>query len=168
LGNRLRNESGFTLLELLIVLIVLGILTTIALPSYLTFKDNGRKAAAKANVKLAVTAMGAYANDNFKGAALTNDPDWNGTDAAGTGTNADNGWHNGNTGKTTLQLLQTAYNPSLPSSIVINPTGYTFVPDDSSDYCLYTTNGSWYAAWKGSSTAPTVGKTMTLSSCTAS
>ena len=148
-------------------MIVLGILTTIALPSYLSFKDKSRKTAAAANMRNIIESLNAYTNDNFSGASTSTDPDWNGTDAAGTGTNADSGWHNGWTGHSLVSLLQSKYNPGLPS-FTVNPTGFTASPDDSSDYCIYTVSGVWYAARKASNPTTTVGKTMTLASCTAS
>jgi prepilin-type N-terminal cleavage/methylation domain-containing protein len=167
LRRKLHDERGFTLLELLIVLIILMILTSIALPSYLSFKDKGRKAAAAANVRTAVEALNAYANDNFANASTSTDPDWNGTDAKATGTNADSGWHNGYAGKTMAQLLQSKYNPALPP-FTFDPAGYVPTPNDSTDYCIYATNGAWYAARKAADAATSVGKTMTLSTCTAS
>jgi prepilin-type N-terminal cleavage/methylation domain-containing protein len=156
-----RDERGFTMVELLIVMITLGILFTIAVPSYLSFKDKARKNAAAANLHLVVQALNAYSNDNFAGAATSNDPDWNGTDAAGTGTNADSGFHNGWTGHSMLSLLQAKYNPALPS-FTINPAGYTPSPNDNTDYCIYTTVGPWYAAQCASDGTTTVGTTMTI------
>ena len=47
-----REASGFTLIKLLIVLVIIGILLGIAGPSYLGFKDRANKAAAQANVRL--------------------------------------------------------------------------------------------------------------------
>jgi prepilin-type N-terminal cleavage/methylation domain-containing protein len=164
----LEEERGFSLLELLIVMITLGILLSIAAPSYMSFKDRGRKATASANIRQAVQALGMYANDNFKSATTSNDPDWNGTDAAGTGTNGDNGWHMGYSGQTMVSRLKAKYNAGLPTSYTWNPAGFSPSPDDTTDYCIYITNGAWYAAARGSTGVTSIGKTMTLSSCTAS
>lgn len=162
-----RDQSGFTLIELLIVMIVLGIVLAIAAPSYLSFKDKGRKTAAAANLRNVAEVLAAYANDNYAGAPTSSDPDWNGTDAARTGTNADSGFHNAWSGHTMQSLLQAKYNPGTPS-FTIDPTGYTPSPNDSTAYCIYTNVGPWYAARLSSSTGTTVGKLLTLSTCTAS
>ena len=65
--RRLEREDGFTLVELTIVLLVLGILMTIAVPSYLSFKDRASKTAAKADVAQTMRAVIAYGADNFPG-----------------------------------------------------------------------------------------------------
>jgi prepilin-type N-terminal cleavage/methylation domain-containing protein len=57
-------EQGFTLIELLIVIIILGILLTIAVPSYVSFKDRAAKAAASANLRNASEAISAFYQDN--------------------------------------------------------------------------------------------------------
>jgi type IV pilus assembly protein PilA len=59
-----RSESGFTLIEMLIVVIVMGILTMIALPSYLTLRTRAYDATAKSNITELIPSVGAYYQDN--------------------------------------------------------------------------------------------------------
>jgi prepilin-type N-terminal cleavage/methylation domain-containing protein len=160
-----QEESGFTLLELLIVTITMGILLSIAAPAYLQFKDRGSKAAAAANLRQVAQSLAAYANENFANAPVANDPDWNGSDAPGTGTNADSGYHDGFAGMTMWQLLQSKYNPSIPQFTINN--GFIATPNDSADYCIYLTVGPWYAAARAGDPTTSVGKLMNLSTCSA-
>ena len=62
--NRMSSEKGFTLIEMLIVIIILGILLAIAVPAYLKFKDRANEGAAQANIRAMVPAMEAYNADN--------------------------------------------------------------------------------------------------------
>lgn len=50
------NRKGFTLLELIVVLIVLAVLVAIALPQYLSFVERGRSAEAIAAIGAIKTA----------------------------------------------------------------------------------------------------------------
>ena len=71
--RRLAAEEGFTLVELTIVLLILGILLTIAVPSYLSFKDRSYKTAAKADVAQAMRSVILYGADNYPNSP--NDPE---------------------------------------------------------------------------------------------
>jgi type IV pilus assembly protein PilA len=64
LRNRSRSESGFTLVELLVVMLILGLLAAIAIPSFFNQRDKARDADAKASVRTAETAMETYATDH--------------------------------------------------------------------------------------------------------
>ena len=57
---RSRQKSGFTLLELLVVVIIIGILATIALPQFSRFVDGTREA--EAVTVLGAVLTGEYAN----------------------------------------------------------------------------------------------------------
>ncbi len=59
-----RSQHGFTLVELLVVLIVVALLIAIAVPSYLGMRDRGADSAAQASVRTIGPAIGAYYNDN--------------------------------------------------------------------------------------------------------
>jgi len=70
---RLRAEGGFTLLELLVVVAIIGILAAIAMPQISSYRRRGYDADAKASVKNASTAQEAYFVDKYTYAAALSD-----------------------------------------------------------------------------------------------
>jgi type IV pilus assembly protein PilA len=64
LRARSADESGFTLVELLVVMLIIGILAAIAIPSFFAQRDKARDADAKSQARTAQTAIETYATEN--------------------------------------------------------------------------------------------------------
>ncbi len=56
----LKNKKGFTLIELMIVIAIIGILAAIAIPNFLNYQCKARQAEAKTNLGSIRTAEEAY------------------------------------------------------------------------------------------------------------
>ena len=136
-ARRLREEeAGFTLLELLNVVLILGILILTAGPTYLSTRDKAYKGTASANVKHMINAARLYATDNYPNA--NNDPD-----------SATSKTDSGYAGMTTALLAQ--YDASASKEGYVNNSGVEAsgvtvrAALDATHYCLYSVQGRWYA-----------------------
>ena len=63
LHNRFRDDRGFTLVELLVVILIIGMLAAIALPAFLNQRIKGQDAEAKTAVRNARIALETYHTD---------------------------------------------------------------------------------------------------------
>jgi general secretion pathway protein G len=64
LGKRLRRAAGFTLIELMVVLVIIGVLAALIVPNVLDRADDARVTAARTDVNNLMQALKLYRLDN--------------------------------------------------------------------------------------------------------
>jgi general secretion pathway protein G len=66
LPNRRSQSAAFTLIELMIVMAIIGILATLAIPSYVTAMKHARESVLKEDLHIMRTAIDSYTMDKNK------------------------------------------------------------------------------------------------------
>lgn len=64
--NSTKQHHGFTLIELMIVVAIIGILSAIALPMYSSYVERGHRSSAKSTLLEAAQFMERYRSTNFR------------------------------------------------------------------------------------------------------
>jgi type IV pilus assembly protein PilA len=62
--NKKKADKGFTLVELLVVIVIIGILTAIALPSFLNQTAKAKQSEAKQNISSVIKAQQSFRTEN--------------------------------------------------------------------------------------------------------
>ena len=71
--QRAKNQKGFTLVELMVVVLIIGILVMVAIPVFNNVQDNARKKAHDSNVRILQGAATMYVTSDWDGAEKTAD-----------------------------------------------------------------------------------------------
>ncbi len=64
--NNMSRASGFTLLEIMIVVVILGVLAALVVPKVMSRPDEARQVAAKQDIASLLQALKLYRLDNFR------------------------------------------------------------------------------------------------------
>ena len=65
MGKAKHSASGFTLIEIMVGIVILGILASLVVPAIMERPDYARQAAAKQDIRTIVGALNIYRLDNF-------------------------------------------------------------------------------------------------------
>lgn len=79
LVKKVQNKEGFTLVELMIVVAIIGILAAIAIPNFLAYQLKSKSAEAKTNIGAIKTSLVAYAAERDEYLTASSTPAGNAT-----------------------------------------------------------------------------------------
>jgi general secretion pathway protein G len=65
LSTAARRQGGFTLIEIMIVVVIIGLLAALVVPSLLSHVDDARIAKARSDIQALATALTMYKLDNY-------------------------------------------------------------------------------------------------------
>ncbi len=71
--NKMKDQKGFTLIELMIVIAIIGILAAIAIPQFGAYRRRGYNSSVKADLKNLATCNEAYFTDKYTYTSAAND-----------------------------------------------------------------------------------------------
>ena len=63
--NRINRQAGFTLIEIMVVIVIIGILASVVVPRVMDNPDKARTAKAKHDIQALESALDIYRLDNF-------------------------------------------------------------------------------------------------------
>ena len=63
--NRIKKQAGFTLIEIMVVIVIIGILASVVVPRVMDNPDKARTAKAKHDIQALESAIDIYRLDNF-------------------------------------------------------------------------------------------------------
>jgi type II secretion system protein G len=112
----LKSKSGFTLIELIIVIAIIGILTALIMPNFMAGRIRARDSAKKSDLRSFKQALQMYYNDYQSYPAATG----SNTNIAGCGVNGTTACSG------TFETTSTSYMKNLP-------TGYRYYEDNAND-----------------------------------
>src|SRR5438876_9357063 len=123
LRQRSQEEGGFTLIQLLVVILIIGILAAIAIPSFLSQKSKAVDASAKELARTAQTTAETYATDHNGDYTGVSPTTLNAAEASIPIVSGNNAWLSAATGSTTGYVVTTTAVPSGNTFTITNAGG---------------------------------------------